>query len=47
MRELNVNEIQEVNGGECVYADQSYSTGAELPNGQVCQADGSWSQSEP
>ncbi|MBL4832048.1 MAG: hypothetical protein JKY55_19475 [Aliivibrio sp.] len=47
MRELNTCEIEEVNGGECTYAGQSYSTGAEIQNSngnsQTCQADGSWS----
>lgn len=28
----------------CVYAGQTYSQGAQLDNGQVCQDDGTWSK---
>ncbi|MGL1955859.1 MAG: hypothetical protein OCD00_00900 [Colwellia sp.] len=48
MRELNVSELESVNGGECTYDSKTYSTGAEIKNSngesQTCQADGTWSE---
>ncbi|WP_082014374.1 MULTISPECIES: DUF1496 domain-containing protein [Shewanella] len=45
MKELTVNEIEQVNGGNCLYAGQEYSTGSKLEQaGEVltCQSDGLW-----
>jgi len=47
MRELNIEEIQMVVGGDCVYAGLTYSTGSQISSPQggylQCNADSTWS----
>lgn len=49
MRELNINELAEVNGGngECKYAGEEYSDGAKLEQEGVVMtcSDGQWVES--
>ena len=40
--DLSAEEQKGIIGGECTYAGQTYSTGAQLSNGQVCQSNGTW-----
>lgn len=48
MRELTLNEMDMVTGGDCTYAGETYSTGSEIKNSngnsQTCQDDGTWSE---
>lgn len=50
--EISEHEQKQILGGDCVYAGQTYTTGAIRPMGKdqkdfQCQDDGSWKPYDP